>query len=115
MKEKNYSYKKVKRCNPKRLNDQLASFRVGKIKELCKILATERTIVFVDECGINLNHALEYGWAPKGETLWAFEGPKRKHISLIMAMTKYHVSGYMFCDGPVTKETFKLFLGTLIE
>lgn len=68
-------------------------------------------MVFLDESGINLHMAREYGYSPKGKRVFDHKsGQFKKNYTVIGALTKNGVDALMVVDGGTTKNVFQAYV-----
>ena len=97
-KKKSYGY--IERCEEKR------SVYLDKINT-----KDPKTVIYLDESGIDDNETYDYSWGPKGPRIYALKPARRKkRLSIISAIQgNRHVAPLVF-EGTCDREVFEMYL-----
>jgi transposase len=108
--ERNITYKQIsQKIIPKKANNKKL------IKELIKNIKTvdANNVVSIDETSFDTHMKSNFGWCKKGKSITKIiKVPKRKRLTLTLAITKNKVIGYNFISGASNKTNFEQFLKT---
>lgn len=82
---------------------------------MLKIIKKDWKVVFIDETGFNLSGHKKYGWHPKGKPISIDIPQKSINYSLIGAVTKDELIGFMVFKGSINTVLFLGFLLLLLK
>jgi transposase len=101
-----------KRVHRKVINrSSLAAFDYGGFRQ--KYLGAQR-IISIDESSFYFNDTPRYGYSRRGTRCnVCVDVPKRRRVTLLMAVANDQVLGYQLFNGSANKERFAAFLQTL--
>ena len=95
----------------KERNEERRAEFLEKLKEFKK-----ENIVYIDECGIRKNEAIEYGWSKKGERLYDLRnGVKHKALNVIGALQNKKLMAPFAFEGTCDTSVFNIYLFSVLK
>jgi hypothetical protein len=110
-----YSYKKNSTFKQKGNTFKNKEYRQKFVQWNLKLLEMNKEFIFIDECGFNLEDHKTYGWNAIGKPLPTRQSIKSMNYTLIGAMTKEGLLGYLILQGGSISQIFVGFFCYLIN